>query len=126
MNRNSLFSVALLPLLVTGCATYESTPIHTTATMSSVVGYGAAPYYYSPGTVYVTPAPAYVIPPPVYVTPRPAFDIHAWPAPHHHHRGMDRPRPRQGKSVPPHEERTGNAAGSRIGGPGWKGTEWKR
>lgn len=122
INRTCLLTIAFLPSLLTGCATYESQPGYATTVTGS---YGPAPYYYPPRTVYyVEPAPVYVAPSPVYVTPAPAFGAQIYSSPHQHR--TQRNRDRRGRTSHPHDERTGNAAGSQLGGPGWGGTVWKR
>ena len=126
--KNSLtLSVVALPILLAGCATYESQPAHHTTVTS--YGHGAVsyysttpPYYSTPPVYYVAPAPVYVGPPvyvaPAYVAPTPGFSMHMHSGP-----GLRRDtypggsRQRLG---------SGNAAGSRVGGPGWSGTVWSR
>ena len=121
MIRIYLLTFAVLSMLLSGCATYESQPGYATTVTGA---YGPAPYYPPRTVYYVERAPAYVVPSPVYVTPAPAFGAQIYSSPHQHrtHRNRDR----RGRAPHTHEERTGNAAGSQLGGPGWGGTVWKR
>lgn len=121
MKRPCKLSAVLLPLLFAGCATYEAQPIYTTTSVTGT--YGAAPYY-SPPVYYVEPSPVYVVPAPVYAAPGPAFRAQIQSGPQY--RRHDRHRHRHGRGPHDGEERSGNAAGARIGGPGWSGSVWGR
>lgn len=124
MNHISKLSIVLLPLVLAGCASYESRSAYSTTVPSA---YSTAPYpYYSSPPAYYYPAPVYVVPAPapVYAVPGPSFSAHIQSGPHYVR--PDRHRHRHGRRPDSHEEPAGNAAESRIGGPGWGGTVWKR
>ena len=110
-------SVLALTTLLSGCAVYESRPAHYVATTE--YSHGPVTYYSTPPAYYAVPAPAQVyVAPPVYVTPAPAFNMHIQSGSgfrRHPHRHDGR-----------QKLRSGNAAGSQVGGPGWAGTVWSR
>jgi len=117
---------AVISLLLSGCATYESQPAY----RETVTTYGAAPIvtYSTPPTYYSTPPAYYVVPAPVY-DPVP---VHVAPplyaAPSFGMRVESGPRFRR-HSPPLHHQRRlrgGNGAGAQMGGPGWSGSVWSR
>lgn len=121
MTRLLAPSALIVAILLTGCATYESQPgYHVTATEYS---HGPVTYYSTPPAYYAVPAPVYTVPqvyaaPPVYVAPAPSFNMHIQSGPSFR-RSPHNHAPRQ-------RLRSGNAAHSQVGGPGWSGTVWSR
>ncbi|OWW18596.1 hypothetical protein [Noviherbaspirillum denitrificans] len=113
MSKPLASSIVIAAVLLNGCAVYESHPGYQVS--ASDYGHGPVTYYTTPPAYYVAPAPVYVGPP-VYAAPVPSFSMQIQSG-----TGF-----RRGPHGPRQRLRSGNAAGSQVGGPGWTGSVWSR